>query len=291
VRSGSGYVGRHGKDFLTFNDTWSQTLNQLYDQDGSVFIIDWYDKNQCHHGREDGHDRANGRIYKIVYENQKTTRVDLAKLSDEELVKLVPSKNEFRSRHARRLLQERAAERGLQSACTTALKQMFATSHETAAKLRALWALHVTGGFDVRTGVEGIKSTDEWVRAWIIQLVFESQENLERLIREADEQGLKPDPDLNTLAESDPSLLVRLFLASAIQRATDPDFRKGLLKRLVTHAEDAEDHNLPLMYWFAAEPLVAEDPALAETLLTTTKIPKLRPLIARRMTAASQASR
>jgi putative membrane-bound dehydrogenase-like protein len=288
VRSGSGYVGRHGKDFLNFNDTWSQTLNQLYDQDGSVFIIDWYDKNQCHHGREDGHDRANGRIYKIVYNNQKTTRLDLAKLSDEELVKLVPSKNEFMSRHARRVLQERAAERGLQSASTTALKRMLATSNDTAAKLRALWALHVTGGFDARTSVEGIKSTDEWVRAWIIQLVFESQENLERLIRQADEQGLKPDPDLNTLAESDPSPLVRLFIAAAAQRARDPEFRAGLLKRLVLHAEDAEDHNLPLMYWFAAEPLVAEDPAFAETLLTTTKIPKLRPLIARRMTAASQ---
>ena len=74
-------VGRHGRDFLNFNDTWSQTLNQTYDQDGSVFVIDWYDKNQCHHGREDGHDRSNGRVYKIVYENQKVTSSDLEKLS------------------------------------------------------------------------------------------------------------------------------------------------------------------------------------------------------------------
>jgi len=108
-RAGSGYVGKHGKDFLNFNDSWSQTLNQLYDPDGSVLIIDWYDRNQCHHTREDGHDRSNGRIYQIVYRDQKTTRVDLAKLSDAQLVKLVPSKNEFMSRHARRLLQERAA--------------------------------------------------------------------------------------------------------------------------------------------------------------------------------------
>jgi len=108
-RAGSGYVGKHGKDFLNFNDSWSQTLNQLYDPDGSVLIIDWYDRNQCHHTREDGHDRSNGRIYQIVYRDQKTTRVDLARLSDTQLVKLVPSKNEFMSRHARRLLQERAA--------------------------------------------------------------------------------------------------------------------------------------------------------------------------------------
>ena len=84
-------------------DTWSQTLNQLYDQDGSVYVIDWYDKNQCHHNREDGHDRSNGRIYKIVYNNQPMTHVDVAKLSEAELVKLVPSKNEFLSRHALKL--------------------------------------------------------------------------------------------------------------------------------------------------------------------------------------------
>jgi len=104
-RSGSGFTGKHGKDFLNFNDTWSQTLNQTYDQDGSMFIIDWYDANQCHHTRIDGHDRSNGRIYKVVYQNQKTTRVDLAKLSNDDLIKLVPSKNEFMSRHARLILR------------------------------------------------------------------------------------------------------------------------------------------------------------------------------------------
>jgi hypothetical protein len=81
--------------------------------------------------------------------------------------------------------------------------------------------------------------------------------------------------------------LVRLFIASAAQRSRSDEFRAGLVKRLVSHGEDANDHNLPLMYWFAAEPLVAHDTALAEKLLTETKIPQLRPLIARRLTAAS----
>src|SRR5437667_4406579 len=108
-RQGSGYVGRHGKDFLNFNDTWSQTLNQRYDQDGSVYVIDWYDKNQCHNTREDGHDRSNGRVYKIVFHDQPVTKVDLAKLSDGDVVSRVGSRNEFLSRHARQVLQERAA--------------------------------------------------------------------------------------------------------------------------------------------------------------------------------------
>ena len=35
---GSGFIGKHGPDFLNFNDTWSQTLNQRCDPDGSVYV-------------------------------------------------------------------------------------------------------------------------------------------------------------------------------------------------------------------------------------------------------------
>lgn len=283
VRDGSGYIGKHGKDFLNFNDSWSQTLNQQYDQDGSVFIIDWYDKNQCHHAREDGHDRSNGRIYKIVYNNQKTTRVDLAKLSDEELVERVPSKNEFLSRHARRILQERAAERGLQTAATAALRKQINSGRDTAAKLRALWTLHVTSGFDARTAIENLKSTDEWIRGWTIQLAFDSPDNVGRLIREADAQQLKADPDGNKLAETDPSPVVRRFLASAAQRGPSEEFRAGLVQRLLAHSEDAGDHNLPLMYWFAMEPLVADQPAEMLAAALETKLPKLLNFTTRRI--------
>ncbi len=289
VRDGSGYVGKHGKDFLNFNDTWSQTLNQLYDQDGSVFIIDWYDKNQCHHNREDGHDRSNGRVYKIVYNKQKATRVDVGKLSDEELVKLVPSKNEFLSRHARRVLQERAATAGVQAASTEALKKQLASGADTAAKLRSLWALHTTAGLDARTAVENTKSGDEWVRAWTIQLAFESREIAGRLMREIEEQGINPDPNLYTMAESDPSKLVRLFIASAAQRATSEELRAALVKRLLAHDEDAKDHNLPLMYWFAMEPLVAEHPGESLSAALDTKIPRILNFTTRRIASMGTA--
>ncbi len=289
VREGSGYVGKHGPDFLNFNDTWSQTLNQLYDQDGSVFIIDWYDKNQCHHNREDGHDRSNGRIYKIVYNNQKTTRVDVAKLSDNELVKLVPSKNEFMSRHARRVMQERAAEKGAVAASTDALKKQITSPTDTAAKLRALWALHTTAGMDGRTAMENVKSGDEWIRAWTIQLAFESREITERLIREIREQEIKPDPNLSTMAESDPSKLVRLFIASAAQRTASAELRASLVKHLLSHEEDANDHNLPLMYWFAMEPLVADRPSETLSVALDTGIPRILNFTTRRIASIGTA--
>ncbi|HUR44280.1 MAG TPA: PVC-type heme-binding CxxCH protein [Candidatus Saccharimonadales bacterium] len=282
-RSGSGYVGRHGKDFLNFNDSWSQTLNQRYDQDGSVYIIDWYDANQCHHTREDGHDRSNGRIYKIVYQNQKVSSVDVAKMSDEDLVKQVPSRNEFVSRQARLQLQYRAAQNKLAPAALEGLRKTLADSSSSPARLRALWALHLVGGLDAPTAIANLKSSDEWVRAWTIQLAFDSRENVQRLLTEIREKDLKADPDLEKLAESDPSALVRLFIASGAQRIEDEGFRARLVKNLLRHKEDASDHNLPLMAWFAMEPLVAGNPREALDESSESDLPNLLNFSTRRI--------
>ena len=56
--------------------------------------------------------------------------------------------------------------------------------------------------------------------------------------------------------------MVRLYLASALQRLPLEN-RWDILAGLVGHAEDAADHNLPLMYWYAAEPLAAVDASRA----------------------------
>lgn len=46
---------------------------------------------------------------------------------------------------------------------------------------------------------------------------------------------------------------------------------------------DATDRNIPLMIWYAADPLVEADPKRARELATGSKIPKLREFIVRRM--------
>lgn len=57
-----------------------------------------------------------------------------------------------------------------------------------------------------------------------------------------------------TMARNDESPVVRMYLASAAQRI--PLARRwNLLDALASHSADADDHNLPLLYWFAAEPL------------------------------------
>ena len=308
--SGSGYVGHHGADFLNFNDTWSQTLNQRYDADGSMYVIDWYDKNQCHHTREDGHDRSNGRIYKIVYNNQPATRPNLAAKSDAELAALVGSKNEWMSRHARRLLQERIAklvetasggqkptgldeivrfhEAGETMEARAALRALVDSNAGTAARLRGLWALHVTGGLGVENATRWAQDQDPWVRAWTVQLYFERSDLIfthEQLAELADGSANA----LVELARVDPSPVVRRFVASAAQRLP-VERRWGILEGLAAHAEDAKDHNLPLLYWYAAEGSVATDSNRALDLLRSCKIPKLREFITRRVATASLTS-
>src|SRR5205823_7638561 len=92
--SGSGYVGDGEPDFLKANDLWSQILYLRYGPDGQVYMIDWYDRNQCHNPHRDAHDRTNGRIFKIVYqekasrERKRPETVDLSENTDAELVEL-----------------------------------------------------------------------------------------------------------------------------------------------------------------------------------------------------------
>ncbi|MBN9692129.1 MAG: dehydrogenase [Verrucomicrobia bacterium] len=285
VPSGSGYIGEHGSDFLNFNDTWSQTLNQRYDPDGSVYIIDWYDKNQCHHNREDGHDRSNGRVYKVVYGNTPKTQVNLARLSDDELAQLVPSKNEWMSRHARRLLQERQAGGAALASARAYLVKVLKTSTDRPARLRALWSLAQTGGLPFETA-EALNQ-DEMLRGWAIQL------NLENAPYTAAADWQQPAAResvaaLGRLAAQDPSPVVRRFVASGLQRIP-VEQRWDVLTALVQHAGDATDHNLPQLYWMAAEGGVATDPDRAIALLKACRIPKVREFIARRLATGSLA--
>src|SRR5204863_9800809 len=70
-----------------------------------------------------------------------------------------------------------------------------------------------------------------------------------------------------------------------------PDDRWKALEALCSHAEDAADHNLPLIYWYAMEPLADVDPprALALALSAGEKIPILKEFMIRRIGAGDPA--
>ena len=294
---GSGYVASHGADFVQFNDRWSQIINLRYDHDGSVYLIDWYDKNQCHRREPDSHDRSNGRVFKVVYQDEKRTTVDLAKRTHVELVKLQAHPNDWYARHARRALQERlntmhrqwspVSPDAKQNAAAwqktrdhafaivdPILKTQLATGGKgktTALRLRALWCLHGIGGLVEADLLELLKDRDAMLRGWAIQLLCENKRP------SAAARG-----EFARMAREDKSPIVRMYLASALTR-TPVAQRANVLSGLLSHAEDATDPNLPHLYWYATEPVIAANKTAAIQLLAKTKIPKVRQYITRRL--------
>ncbi len=269
ARDGSGYKVTHKPDFLAMNDSWSQWLNLKYDPSGSVWAIDWYDKNQCHSPNPDVHNKTMGRIFRISHQNDKWVQVDLAKASDAQLVEYQLHPNEWYVRQARLILQERGGNKKVHKA----LKKMLAENPDPTRKLRALWALHATKGLNDKELTDLLDHENEYVRSWAVQLLAEDKtlapETLQRLA---------------ALAKSDNSPLVRLYLASATLRL-EPAQRWDVLEALVQRTEDAQDHNLPLLLWYAAEPLATVDVKRALELAEKSKMPKHLPYAIQRVAA------
>lgn len=263
----SGYIGKHGEDLLYANDHWYRGINLRYGPDGGVFLIDWYDPNACHRTNTEIWDRTNGRLYKLSYGKPKPVKVNLREESDEALVKYHLHENDWYVRMGRKVLQERAATgKKISAGARDALFKMMRTHAETPRRLRAMWTLHAIGQLGHQTLVELLGDSDEHVRSWAIQLMCEAG---------------KGDKALIDLAHRETSAVTRLYLTSAMQRVDD-EIAFGIAEGLVSHAEDADDANLPRMIWYGVEPLVMKDTGRALALASKSKIPMVSRFITRR---------
>jgi hypothetical protein len=268
---GSGFSGDRLPDFMKSTDKWYRGLGVKYGPDGSVFVSDWYDARACH--QQKPHDRRNGRIYKIVYQDAHHDPVDLAKLSNEELVKLQLHKNDWFVRHARRILQERGPNPEVHRALAALLADAKLTVPQ---RLRALWALHVTSGFTDALAKALLDGKEPWLKAWTVQLLCQDKVPDDELLR-----------DFAAIARDSASRIERLYIASALQRLP-VEKRWKILTGLVAHPEDQTDQNLSLMIWYGLEPVIATDPEQAAMLLGNCKVPKVQEFMARRMASLSK---
>ena len=118
-----------------------------------------------------------------------------------------------------------------------------------------------------------LANESDYVRSWAIQLLTENKNvSPETLKRFAD------------LAKNDNSPLVRLYLTSAMLRL-DPAQRWDVMDALVQKVQDKDDHNLPLMVWYASEPLAAIDMKRALEMAQKSKMPKQLPYTIQRIGA------
>jgi putative membrane-bound dehydrogenase-like protein len=273
-RQKSGYVARHEKDFLTVDDTWFRGLELKYGPDGAVYLTDWYDTGECHENDADNAHRENGRIYKISYGKLAAVKVDLSLESDLALANYQLHANDWYVRTARRLLQERAVAGKDLGAANRSLLEMVASNPEVTRRLRALWALHATGGLPEKVLQGLLEDPSEHVRAWAI-----------RLLCDGDAPAAAAVSRFAGMARNDPSPKVRLALASALQRIPLPQ-RWAVAEPLASHKEDATDRSLGLMIWYGMEPLAAADRRRALGMAKQSEIPAVRRYVARRAVSA-----
>jgi len=271
---GSGFVGHHGDDTLLANDAAWVGFSVEIGPDGAVYVLDWHDGDICGNSLTE---KETGRIYRLAPKGLAgKSGLNLAAQSDLELVALLQNRNDWYGRRARVILQQRAAEGRLSAEVPGRLWELFAQSKTSAQKLRALWALHVTKNLPADRLLPLLDHAEPYIRGWAIQLLGEDLS--------VGPAALKK---FANLAVSDPSPVVRLYLASALQRLPLAD-RWPIAQGLVAHAEDTADHNLPKLIWSGVEPLVPVDAPRALELAARSALPQLTQWFARRAVAAKQ---
>lgn len=278
-KEGSGYVAKHEPDMFKTGDPWFRGIEIQYGPDGGVYILDWSDIGECH--ENDGVHRNSGRIYKITYGDAvKPKEADLTKLSDEELVKLQLSDNEWLVRMARWEMRERVAKsqdpKSLVEANLAALSPELTTTQNLNLMFSRFFIYDA-----VKPSIELRGKVAERMSA-----LRQDKPNIDVDIWEAYRFELPSEPQaresklglLGKLLSKYPEPRMRLAVASVVC-SLPLEYRARVSALLLSHAEDATDHNLPLMYWFGIRDLPATD---LVNLAKECRIPLVTQLIARR---------
>ena len=281
-RKGSGFVGHHGEDFMLANNAQFVGFSTEIGPDGAIYMLDWHDADIC---GDIVRTKDTGRVFRIAPKESNAKNWDgrygdLSTFDDGELVKLQLSASAWHARRARVILQHRALNGALEATALSELRNYFRLSGiDPDHRLRAMWTLHVTGNMEQAELIASLtpnSNNDEYIRAWAIQMLCEDLDPTDEALARFAE-----------MAVSDESPVVRLYLASALQRM-DVSKRMPIARALVAHAEDADDHNIPKVLWYGLEPLVAASPEQAIALARASNIPSITQHIARRMTDGNQ---
>jgi putative membrane-bound dehydrogenase-like protein len=165
-RNGSTYQAEIRGDFLRANDAWFMPVVQKTGPDGSLYILDWYDRYHCYQDANRdpaGIDRLKGRLYRVRYKDTpRRVGFDLASSSDDELIGLLGSTNVYDRDIAQRLLVERTS-----PAVRARLESLVldrATTRNT--RMHALWARVAGGPLEPAFHVRLLNHYDALLRAW-----------------------------------------------------------------------------------------------------------------------------
>ena len=244
-RDGSTYHATTAPDFLTANDQWFMPVSQKTGPDGSLYILDWYDRYHCYQDARrdpDGIDRANGRLYRVRYKDTpRAAQFDLTKESDDKLIAHLSSPNVYFRDVSQRLLTERATpaiRAGLQ-------KLILDEKAPRKGRMHALWALIGGGNLDDAFHQQLLAHPDPGYRAWAVRAAGNAGKVSSRVRTKV------------YLLAKDPSRDVQLQVAIAARKLGDEIEPISLLMRVLAYC--GNDKLIPAIVWQNLQPLLEED--------------------------------
>jgi putative membrane-bound dehydrogenase-like protein len=260
-RDGSTYKGIGEPDFLTANDAWFMPVVQKTGPDGSLYVLDWYDRFHCYQDANRdpaGIDRLKGRLYRVRYKD--TPRVpkefDLAKESDEQLIERLRAKNDFIRSTVQRLIRERTVE-GRNGGILTGLSvAMLNREWSQADRLSAFFA---SSSYSAETRLTGLGMVASYLKEssesktmvpWIFRALFDDS-----VVRTKRRIDLKLTEFRNAPVGKDASPELRLQLVIGVGKLTDPEVVDELLFHL---SQSANDPMLPRIIWQNLHPRLEE---------------------------------
>ncbi|MGV3486701.1 MAG: PVC-type heme-binding CxxCH protein [Planctomycetaceae bacterium] len=217
---GSGFVGHHGDDFMLANNAQWIGFSMEVGRDGDVYVLDWHDADIC--GKE-VLNKDTGRVFRIAAQNSKAVDfkgryADLTTLDDVALADLQGVDSVWHATHSRMVLQHRAQTREIDAEAIERLRTRYTADENNDRRLRAMWTLHAIHQLPHAELEKSLTDHDPHIRSWAIQLLCEDFE-----------PSAAAREKFVALANTDPSPVVRLYLASALQRLDDAVLLLGLV--------------------------------------------------------------
>lgn len=243
-RKGSTYFATTDNDFLSTDDVWFMPVVQKTGPDGSLYVLDWYDRYHCYQDANadpKGIDRGHGRLYRVRYkETPRAQSFDMAKDSDEQLIAKLGNANVYVRDIAQRLLTERAKPENTPKLQAIVLDEKASRK----ARMHALFTLAGSGKLDAAFHGKLLAHGDASLRAWGVRAAG-NQREVDTPLKEK----------IVTLAD-DPSGDVKLQVAVASRKLKDVDALPVLVKVL---GNAGEDPLLPHIVWQNLHPLLETD--------------------------------
>lgn len=241
--SGSSFTTQDEKLLVETTDKWFRPVDIKTGPDGAVYLADWYDSRLSHVDPRDTWHKSSGRIYRILPKGTpfRKEAFDLARADLAELTELLTHPNKWFRQQALRQFADRK-----DSAALPALHSLFESENPQHA-LEALWAIHLSQGFDDPFIIQALNHNDPIVRMWTYRLAGDKQAVSTVVLQE-----------MIAKARQEEDAEVSGQIASTAKRLP-AEQALPLLKALIQSNPDVEDPDIPLLTWWALESKVTGD--------------------------------